>query len=226
MASSPESETKRAYGQLCAVALGLDEVGERWTLLILRDLARAPLRFTDLQAINPGISPTVLTKRLRLLEHTGLIERPDLRAPGSATKYQLADSARPHIVSLLSAVAELGAFMLEQNPPEEDQTEPLATQMQLNGNFVLARGSSLRGYFVLDMMGWLTHVTLDDSFAASADAPPDREPDATATFFPPTTLMRIMGRTQTMDEAEAAGLMTISGNRDAMIELIGLLSFA
>ena len=67
--------TKRTYGDRCGVARALDVVGERWALLVVRDLLLGPKRFTDLRAGLPHVSPDVLSQRLRELEEEGLVER-------------------------------------------------------------------------------------------------------------------------------------------------------
>ncbi len=219
------------YGQLCALGFALDAIGDRWTLLVLRDLARAPLRFKDLQAINPGMSPNLLTARLRKLEGAGLIERRP--APYGATGlYALTDDTRDVVMPVLTATANLGAFLIDRLPLEDimamDMPQVLADQMTLNGHFVNARQSDLTGYFLLDMAGFETHISIESTgFHASQDVPSEvGPPRATLNFFPPTVLMRIMGDTMTIDEAEAAGLMQIIGDRTAAVELLRLLSFA
>src|SRR3954466_16102329 len=65
----------RGYGQYCPVAKAAEVLGERWTLLIVRDLITGAHRFTDLQRGLPGISRTLLSSRLRRLEIDGLVER-------------------------------------------------------------------------------------------------------------------------------------------------------
>jgi len=65
----------RSYNQFCPAARALDVVGDRWTLLIVRDLLFGPKRYSDLQAGLPGIGPTLLTERLRALESAGVVER-------------------------------------------------------------------------------------------------------------------------------------------------------
>ena len=65
----------KRYGQACPVARTLEIVGERWTLLITRDLLRGPQRFQDLQKSLPGIAPNILSERLKVMEEHGLIER-------------------------------------------------------------------------------------------------------------------------------------------------------
>ncbi len=219
------------YGQFCPMATALDVVGQRWTLLVLRDLARAPLRFSDLQAINPALSPTLLTQRLRSLEAAGIIERRSVRRPAKTVLYALTESARPAIGPVLTALVGLGAYLLEGDGPAADlaadPAELLAEQMRLNGHFVLARGSNLEGYFVFDFKAWATHVVISEvDFVVSAKKPSARRPQATATFSPPTTMVRIMGRVLAAEDAERDGSLAIDGDRDAMLELLGLLSFA
>lgn len=67
----------KSYRQLCAAALALDVVGDRWTLLVVRELLDGPRRWTDLRAGLPGVAKNLLAQRLRELEHAGLVERDD-----------------------------------------------------------------------------------------------------------------------------------------------------
>ncbi|MBV8284927.1 MAG: helix-turn-helix transcriptional regulator, partial [Candidatus Eremiobacteraeota bacterium] len=67
--------SKRAYGQYCGFARALELVGERWALMIVRDLLVGPKRFSDLQRGLPGIPTNVLTARLKEMEQTGIVER-------------------------------------------------------------------------------------------------------------------------------------------------------
>src|SRR4051794_26908599 len=73
--------TKRTYGDRCGVARALDVVGERWALLVVRDLLLGPKRFTDLRAGLPHVSPDVLSQRLRELEEAGIVRRTSSRRP-------------------------------------------------------------------------------------------------------------------------------------------------
>jgi DNA-binding HxlR family transcriptional regulator len=80
---------ERTYGQGCAIAHALDVVGERWALLVVRDLLLGPKRFTDLLTGLPGISPGVLTQRLRELTDAGVLGRRKLSAPAASWVYEL-----------------------------------------------------------------------------------------------------------------------------------------
>jgi len=82
---------RRKYDQGCAVAHGLDLVGERWALLVVRDLLLGPKRFVDLRSGLPGASPDMLTQRLRELQEAGVIRRRKLPLPAGAWVYELTE---------------------------------------------------------------------------------------------------------------------------------------
>src|SRR5918995_873860 len=91
------------YRQYCALARALDVAGDRWTLLIVRELLPGARRFTDLIEGLPGISRKLLTERLRDLERDGVIARRELPPPAARQVYELTDDGR----DLASAMAPL-----------------------------------------------------------------------------------------------------------------------
>ncbi len=82
---------KRTYDQYCPAARALDVVGERWTLLLVRDLMLGPRRYTDLLDGLPGLGPNVLAERLRGLEEQGIVRRAKLPPPAASTVYELTE---------------------------------------------------------------------------------------------------------------------------------------
>jgi DNA-binding HxlR family transcriptional regulator len=84
----------RQYGQACSLACALDRIGERWTMLIVRELSLGPLRFSALARSVGGAPTDVLTKRLRDLEQYGIVARRELGPPASATVYELTGLGR------------------------------------------------------------------------------------------------------------------------------------
>jgi DNA-binding HxlR family transcriptional regulator len=84
----------RSYQQFCPAARALDVVGERWTLLVVRELLFGPKRYTDLQAGLPGIGPNVLSDRLRSLESANVLRRRRLPPPAASTVYELTELGR------------------------------------------------------------------------------------------------------------------------------------
>src|SRR5215218_2306799 len=85
---------RREYAQECSLAAALDRVGERWSLLIVRELSLGPLRFSELARSVGGAPTDVLTKRLRDLEADGIVSRRELAPPATATAYGLTELAR------------------------------------------------------------------------------------------------------------------------------------
>src|ERR1700736_2037552 len=96
----------RSYGDPCGLARALDLVGERWSLLVVRELLFGPKRFTDLRAGVPGASPNVLAQRLRELEQAGVVRHRKLAPPAGVAVYELTE--RGH--ALESAIIHLARW--------------------------------------------------------------------------------------------------------------------
>ncbi|WP_017626926.1 winged helix-turn-helix transcriptional regulator [Nocardiopsis chromatogenes] len=109
---------RRSYDQYCAVSRALDAVGERWTLLVARELQAGPRRYTDLHADLPGVSTDVLASRLRDMERDGLVVRRPLTPRGGAALYELTGRGRA-LLPVLRALAEWGAPELERRRPTD-----------------------------------------------------------------------------------------------------------
>ena len=86
--------TLRTYGDGCGIAHALDLLGERWALLVVRELLLGPKRFTDLRDGLPNVSPNVLSQRLRELEDAAVVERRKLPPPAASWIYELTDWGR------------------------------------------------------------------------------------------------------------------------------------
>ena len=122
-----ESTTRRRYDDACGTAHGLELVGERWALLVVRELLLGPKRFSDLRADLPGISARVLTERLESLEGNGLVLRRRLPPPVSAQVYELT----PWGYEAEPIVQELGRWAARS--PAHDPTLPIsATSIMLS----------------------------------------------------------------------------------------------
>ncbi|HEX4726729.1 MAG TPA: winged helix-turn-helix transcriptional regulator [Jatrophihabitans sp.] len=108
----------RSYGQYCGVAHALELVGERWALLIVRDLILGPKRFTDLRLGLPRIPTNVLTTRLKELEESGVVRRRALPRPAASVVYELTDYG----LQLEDIVLRLGAWGVQTmgDPKPED----------------------------------------------------------------------------------------------------------
>src|SRR5690349_11307750 len=140
----------KSYEQYCTIATALDLVGDRWTLLILRELSFGEQRFTDLRTALPKIATNLLTERLRSLEDAGLVEQRELPAPAARSVYRLTrDGVR--IRPVLRAMAQFGLPYLP--PPDEGEVRPRVAVYGGAGALfdpAAAVGVDLRMKFVLD----------------------------------------------------------------------------
>ncbi|OBI11282.1 transcriptional regulator [Mycobacterium sp. E2327] len=101
------------YNQNCPIARGLDVLGERWTLLILRELVGGPRRYGDLRDALPGIATNLLAERLKELQAAGLVDRTDLPAPIGRTVYTLSDMGWQRALPVLRSLAWFGLDRLD-----------------------------------------------------------------------------------------------------------------
>ena len=152
---------KRSYGQYCTVARALDVVGERWTLLLVRELSTGPKRFKDLLEGLPGIATNLLAARLKTLEGEGIVRRATLPPPAGSNVYELTElggSLEPVIVAL----SRWGARLLDAPREEEDLRAgwaAVAMRSAIGRRVALSRASlrycylspSLRAYQLLSL---------------------------------------------------------------------------
>jgi DNA-binding HxlR family transcriptional regulator len=113
---------RKSYNQNCPIARGLDVLGERWTLLILRELIGGARRYGDVRAALPGIATNLLADRLRELEESGLVVRSELPPPVARTVYTLSDEGWQKVPPVIKAVATFGLDLLE---PSDSALTPL-----------------------------------------------------------------------------------------------------
>lgn len=120
----------RTYGQYCGVARALDLVGERWALLVIRELVLGPKRFTDLKDGLPGIGTNILAARLRELEEGGVVQRRRLPPPAASSIYELTEYGR-ELRAALFALGRWGAKSLGQRESSQSlRSEWLAVALK------------------------------------------------------------------------------------------------
>ncbi|MFF8033773.1 winged helix-turn-helix transcriptional regulator [Streptomyces sp. NPDC016626] len=194
---------RRSYDQYCSAARALDVVGDRWTLLIVRELLAGPRRYTDLHADLPGVSTDVLASRLRDMERDGLATRRRLPPPGAAYVYELT----PRGSALLPVLQSLGAWgeaeLGERRPTDAVRAHwfalPLLRALEGEG---LVEVRLEEGRFHL-------HVGAEDG-PVYGDGPAPGEPDAL--FSLDTATCTAIGRGElTLAEAVRAGRVGVSG---------------
>ena len=121
--------TSRTYDQFCGVARALDLVGERWALLVVRDLILGPKRFTDLRRGLPGIGTNILAARLKELERGGIVERRTLPPPAASAVYELTEYGRA-LEGPLLALGRWGAMSMGEREGQALRSEWLAVALK------------------------------------------------------------------------------------------------
>ncbi|MCI0713206.1 MAG: winged helix-turn-helix transcriptional regulator [Chloroflexi bacterium] len=111
---------KRSYQQYCPTAYSLDVVGDRWTLLIVRDLLFGPRRYTDLLEGLPGIGTNLLANRLKEMEAAEVVRKTKLPPPASSTVYELAERGR-QLAPIVMILTDWGLELMPGYVPEEDE---------------------------------------------------------------------------------------------------------
>lgn len=205
---SPKSTKSRWYDDACGTALALELVGERWSLLIVRELMFGGRRFGELKANLPGVSANILTQRLEGLEVSGVLTRRKLPPPASVQIYELT----PWGYESETAIKELGRWAARS--PDHDTTLPLsAASIMLSFRTMLsherAAGWDARIGFRFGSETFVGHVTGDEIAVRRAD--PD---DARVVFdTTPMAMAVLVYGGMPIADAEAAGMVRLTGDR-------------
>ncbi len=199
---------KRSYSDPCGVARALDLVGERWALLVVRDLLLGPKRFTDLRAGLPHVGPDVLSQRLRELEDAGLIVRETLAPPAGSRVYRL--TARG--AALEPVVIELGRWGSQAPfPSEHGELSPDSLAIALRTTFSPVAAGSLALTVALNLDGQPFAIRVSDGQLALSRGTTEH-PDLTLTADT-GTLTRVLWHGRAVDDAVRTGDISLVGAR-------------
>lgn len=216
----------RSYGDGCSSAHALDLVGERWALLIVRDLLLGPKRFTDLSAGLPQGSPNVLTQRLRELEESGIVRRRKLPPPASTMVYELTEwgaELEPIVLGLQRWGTGSPSFTGEV-PVGCD-----AAMLALKNGFSPAAAADTGGARIEVEVRFATGtfwVVVDGSRPTIAiHRGAASTPDAVITTDPPT-LEAVAFGLMSLRTAERSGALAVEGDHDAVARFFTLFPVA
>jgi DNA-binding HxlR family transcriptional regulator/putative sterol carrier protein len=207
----------RTYGDGCGIAHALDLVGERWALLVVRELLLGPKRFTDLRGGLPGASPNVLAQRLRELEQSGIVRRRRLPPPAGSSVYELTDWGR----DLEEIVVSLGAWAVRSPSFPEDSpvsVDSIAIALRTFFDADAANGFSARLELRLGEDRFDVHIA---SGAIDIGRDPPGDPDAVIETDT-ETFCSVLWRGREPAEALGAGDVAIEGDRRAVTRFLRL----
>lgn len=189
---------RKSYGQFCGLARSLDRVGDRWTLLIVRELLLGDRTFRDLQRALRGISPSLLTKRLTELADDGLLVRNDAPRRSKSVGYALTDAGRSLEPVIIELIRWGSRWMLRG--PGDDQVDPRWAPLALRA--LLDGEPTRRGRVHLDVDG--VEVTVAGSARGrTVTAGHHGRPDATVAA-PLPVVLAIAAGTTTLEDAGVA----------------------
>lgn len=211
----------RRYNQFCALACALDVVGERWTLLIIRELLAGPRRFTDLVAGLPGISTNLLSDRLKGLEQQGILGRRVLPPPAGSTVYELTPLGQ----SLQTVMIELGKWGSQFLP---DSLEGVAlpsmgaTTLAIQAFFHPEQATALNETYELHIDDEVLQVQVADGALQMCQGHAQHA-DAIFHTTMPVFMGLFAGQLQP-DAAVADGLVQVEGDVEALYRFLSLAS--
>lgn len=207
---------KRQYGQFCGLARTLDLVGERWSLLIVRELLTGPKRFGDLLQSLVGIGPNLLSGRLKELEELGVVEKGVLPPPARTQVYQLTEVGRGLEPVIVSMVRWGLRFMGPWDGEERFQPEWLAIAMKAAFRpHVFPEVNETYEFRIDDVV---VHLRVRDGTIETGYGPaPDTVAAITADV---STFLQVASGKLPTDEAVRAGRMELYGPMDAIGRMV------
>lgn len=206
--AKPESRSMaaaRSYGDRCGIARALDVVGDRWALLVVRELLFGPKRFVQVRAGLPGVSPNVLSQRLRELEEAGLVRRDVLEPPASVPVYGLTARGR----ALEPVLLELGRWG-SQEPVTTDQ-ELSVSAMLVALKTVFDPATAINAKYGIRVDGHWYGVTVSGPSIEIVSGRAE-QPEVTIETDVATLRAVAFGR-EPIAEAERDGRLTLHGDR-------------
>ena len=214
--------TTRTYGDGCAVARGLDLVGERWALLVIRELLLGAKRFTDLKRGLPNASPNTISERLRELERHGIVRRTKLPPPTSAYVYELTHWGR----ELEQTVLSLGRWAVRSpsqpgdDPVGDDPVGVDSVVLAFKTLFDSAAAGAMRATYGLRIGDDRFRIEVSGGQIEVARGDADR-PDATIETDL-AVLREVVWGGDSLADALRAGTMRVEGDRLALERLFRL----
>ena len=207
--------TTRTYGEACAIAHALDLVGERWALLVIRELLIGPKRFTDLKRGLPNASPNVISERLRELERAGVVKRDKLPPPASSRVYALTDWGR-ELEAIVLALGRwaTGSPSLPLEGPMGADSVVLALKGRVDPDGADGLQASYELRFGEDRFRLAVSGDAIDVARGGAD-----QPDAMIDTDP-GTLFAVVWKGLPLDDALRSGDLAVEGDTEAVERLV------
>lgn len=216
--------TTKTYGQMCSIARSLDVLGERWSMLVIRELLLGPKRFKSLAAALSGVGSNRLSDRLKGLEEAGIVQRTTLPAPAAVPAYELTAQGE----RLRGPLVALGLWGLDQ--PVDERIDPQTARadliaMALTGTQTRLLDAARREVFEFRVGDEVFHLLLRDGRFVASSGPSPSEPTVTVACDLQTFVDLALRSVTPMQAIKDGRVEILSGSGRALTELYRVLVY-
>jgi len=212
------SKVKRSYNQYCGVAKALDVVGDRWTLLIVRDLLIGPKRFKDLLDCLPGIGTNLLSSRLKELEQNGIIKKDILPPPAGSNVYILTERGKA-LEDTLTSLVKWGITLLDSNS-QEDFFNPTWLMYGMKVYFRPSEAEGVNETYEFRIDGTVFHVRIKNGVLDTAQGSATN-PDLVIETDT-NNLVALMRMEKNLSKLVDSGDLKYEGDKNAFVRLVNI----
>jgi DNA-binding HxlR family transcriptional regulator len=209
----------RSYNQFCALAFALDVIGERWSMLIIRELLAGPRRYKDLMEGLPEISTNLLSDRLKTLEQQGIISRRALTFPAGTYIYALTPTGR----ALEKSLVELGRWGAQFLPSSLEGFIPPSTgstALAIKAFFRPEQAQGIREIYELHLGAQVLQIQVEEG---DIDVQEGQTLEPTARFYTDLpSYMAVFSGQLDIDDAISAGMFRVEGDLEALRRFLKL----
>ncbi|MAP19275.1 MAG: transcriptional regulator [Aurantimonas sp.] len=216
---NPDTRQRRRYEDACAAAHAMDLLGERWALLVVRELMWGPRRFSDLRSALPGLSANVLTQRLEGLEAAGVLLRRKLPPPAASQVYELTEWGY-ECEPIFQALGRWAVRSPAHDPAMPFSASSLMLSLRTMFDPEKADGFAARLGFVVGDQSFLAHVA-DGRIEIAAETPDTA--DVVLAAEPPVIAGAVYGKVP-LAALEADGALTVTGDRAVAERFVALFA--
>jgi DNA-binding HxlR family transcriptional regulator len=216
--------TTKTYGQMCSIARSLDVLGERWSVLVIRELLLGPKRFKSLAAALSGVGSNRLSDRLKALEEAGIVQRTTLPAPAAVPAYELTAQGE----RLRGPLVALGLWGLDQ--PVDERIDPQTARadliaMALTGTQTRLLDAARREAFEFHVGDEVFQLLLRDGRFVARSGPSASEPTVTVACDLETFVDLALRSVSPAQAIKDGRVEILSGSRSALTELYRVLVY-
>lgn len=218
--------SRRQYEQVCALACSLDVVGERWTLMIARELIFGARRYSDILRELPGLGTNLLAARLKELERATLITQRKLPPPAASSVYELTQKGRSLLIPVIRAMTDLGVTYLQYPPPTGHFVPVSSTMGAISKFFQPDEAVGISCAVEFQSRGDIFHCTITDGCMTALGFGPLSQPDLQLESSTDHLMGLVVGYVTVAEVLDAGELVIATGDQVLAERFFALFRYA